>query len=225
MNQRGLTLIELMISMTLGILIILGAMQIFGHTLSGDRTATALARVQESGRTGLEVIASDARRAGYSGCQLPDQPLSVPGSKLRFPEHALSATADSVTFRYAQTRQQLGASGSLRPKLGEACDGSALYLYQVTYSNGSCSLDPNRHCIKLNRKIGSSPGQGDQDLLTDARLLTIEFAVQNRWISAGSITPRDLADADQLRLRIQAENPLQKISRTFSTTVALRNRQ
>ena len=65
--QTGLSLIELMIAMVLGLLLMLGVIQIF---LSSKQTYTAnsaLSRIQESGRFAIDFISYDLRNAGYRG--------------------------------------------------------------------------------------------------------------------------------------------------------------
>lgn len=65
--QRGLSLIELMIAMTLSLLLMLGVMQIF---LSSKQTYIAtegLSRVQENGRFAMTFLSYDIRNAGYKG--------------------------------------------------------------------------------------------------------------------------------------------------------------
>ncbi len=67
--QRGLTLVELMISLTIG-LIVLGALTyIFVGSRGTYRVSENLARVQESGRFALDYIAQDLRMTGFAGCR------------------------------------------------------------------------------------------------------------------------------------------------------------
>ncbi|WP_019625999.1 PilW family protein [Thioalkalivibrio sp. ALJT] len=65
---RGLTLVELMVAMLIGLLLIGGTISIFISTQQTYRTQEAMSRVQESGRFAIERIARDAREAGYLGC-------------------------------------------------------------------------------------------------------------------------------------------------------------
>jgi type IV pilus assembly protein PilW len=66
--QRGFSLIELMISMTLGLLIILAVTYVFAGSRANYRQQEALSAVQESGRIALETLTRDIRMAGYPGC-------------------------------------------------------------------------------------------------------------------------------------------------------------
>jgi len=65
----GFTLIELMISMVLGLVIIGGATGVILANRQSYRTNEALSQVQESARTAFELLARDAREAGISGCE------------------------------------------------------------------------------------------------------------------------------------------------------------
>ncbi|MDV0439440.1 PilW family protein [Xanthomonas sacchari] len=67
-RQSGFNLIELMISMLLGLLVVGAAIGIF---LSNRQTYTAtegLSRIQEAARTGFEMMAQDIREAGGNPC-------------------------------------------------------------------------------------------------------------------------------------------------------------
>lgn len=67
-RQHGLSLIELMISIALGIFLTWGALQAF---LSGKQTYSmqqAVSRIQETGRLGQEFMSFDIRSAGANGC-------------------------------------------------------------------------------------------------------------------------------------------------------------
>ncbi|MFT0182510.1 PilW family protein [Pseudomonas benzopyrenica] len=66
-RQRGLSIIELMIAMLLGLLLMGGVLQLFLSSKRTYQTNTALSQVQESGRFALEFLAFDVRNAGYRG--------------------------------------------------------------------------------------------------------------------------------------------------------------
>ncbi|MBM0107146.1 prepilin-type N-terminal cleavage/methylation domain-containing protein [Steroidobacter sp. S1-65] len=68
MRSRGFTLIELMISMLLGLVVIGGAMGVILANRQSYRTNEGLSQVQESARTAFELLARDVRQAGVTGC-------------------------------------------------------------------------------------------------------------------------------------------------------------
>ncbi len=66
-RQQGLSLVELMVALLIGLILLAGVFQIY---LSGRQSANAqedLARMQENGRYAMDVITRDLRRAGYWG--------------------------------------------------------------------------------------------------------------------------------------------------------------
>jgi len=68
-RQTGLSLVELMIAIALGVILLLGLIQIFGGVRASFNAAEARARIQENGRFGLEFLRRDARMAGHLACQ------------------------------------------------------------------------------------------------------------------------------------------------------------
>lgn len=66
-NQRGLSLIELMVSLVIGALLIAGAVTVYMQSRNTYRTNDVASRMQEVARYALDVIAPDVRLAGYWG--------------------------------------------------------------------------------------------------------------------------------------------------------------
>lgn len=66
--QRGLTLIELMVSMVLGLLLVLGVVSVYVTNQQAARSNEGLARMQESGRIAFELISRELRQAGGNPC-------------------------------------------------------------------------------------------------------------------------------------------------------------
>lgn len=68
MREHGVTLVELLVSLVLGMLLTAGIIKVF----AGNRTTYAfnesLSRIQENARFTLDHMAYEARMAGYSGC-------------------------------------------------------------------------------------------------------------------------------------------------------------
>ena len=64
---RGLSLVELMVALVLGLLITAGLLQLFTSSRVTFQTSDAMARVQESGRFAAELIKREFRQAGTHG--------------------------------------------------------------------------------------------------------------------------------------------------------------
>lgn len=67
-RMNGLTLVELMVAMVLGLVVIGGAVSLTLANRQSFRTNEGLSQVQESARTAFELIARDIRQAGVTGC-------------------------------------------------------------------------------------------------------------------------------------------------------------
>lgn len=67
-HQRGLTLIELMIALALGLVLVAAMGYLYVGQRQSWRTLEAVARLQENGRFALEILGQDLRMAGYGGC-------------------------------------------------------------------------------------------------------------------------------------------------------------
>lgn len=104
-GQRGLSLIELMIGITLGMVVISAVLYVFAGNRASYRHQESLSAVQETGRFVLELLARDLRMAGYAGCSNIDfveslstglftNALAIVGTT-----GANAATPDSITIR------------------------------------------------------------------------------------------------------------------------------
>lgn len=67
-KQRGVTLIEIMIALVIGLVLTGGILQVFASTRQSNRVQEAISRMQETGRMALEVVARDVRMADFWGC-------------------------------------------------------------------------------------------------------------------------------------------------------------
>lgn len=83
--QRGLSLIELMVAMTIGLFLLLGLVQIFSATRVSFGANEGLARVQENSRFAVQFMREDMRMAGNMGC------LNELGLRGRMHNHLLVA--------------------------------------------------------------------------------------------------------------------------------------
>ncbi len=89
-KQAGLSLVELMVSITLGLILVGGVVQMLVGTKLAFNSQKATSRVQESGRLAVEFMAKDIRMAGYSGCSTRSE---LTGMKI-------DSTLDSTDVEY-----------------------------------------------------------------------------------------------------------------------------
>lgn len=64
---RGLSLVEAMVGITVGLLVLAGALTLFVGNVSSSRRMTTEIRVNQDLRAAVDVVARDLRRAGYWG--------------------------------------------------------------------------------------------------------------------------------------------------------------
>lgn len=67
-REGGISLVELMVAMVVGLLLVAGIAQAFLSQRQTYRLQEALGRTQENGRYALDWIAREARMSGYLGC-------------------------------------------------------------------------------------------------------------------------------------------------------------
>lgn len=67
-QAAGLSLIEMMVALVIGVMLMLGVVQVFMASRTASRLAEGSARAQENGRFALEFLQRDIRMAGHFGC-------------------------------------------------------------------------------------------------------------------------------------------------------------
>jgi len=67
--QRGMTLVEVMIAMVLGLLLTAGILQLFVSNKQTYRTTESIARLQENARFAMFFLTKDIRMADFWGCR------------------------------------------------------------------------------------------------------------------------------------------------------------
>lgn len=119
-RQAGLSLVELMISITLGLVLMGGVVQMFVSSKTVYSTQQNLTRIQETGRLAIEFLSRDLRMAGNMGCfredtvnktkVLDNSGLAVNGLYGNFKEFVRGYSTESVLT--AAQRTYLGKATS-----------------------------------------------------------------------------------------------------------------
>ena len=111
-RQQGVTLVELMIALAIGLLVTIAMLKVYVDSSRLYRFNEGLARVQENGRFALEFIRRDARVAGFWGCNSDAEPyngisatsdayIDVAAGHITGTSDDGLNSADSITFRSA----------------------------------------------------------------------------------------------------------------------------
>lgn len=67
-KQQGLSLVELMVAIVLGLILVAGVIELFVNNRQAYRVQDAQSRLQENGRYAMKVLTQSIERAGYLGC-------------------------------------------------------------------------------------------------------------------------------------------------------------
>lgn len=107
-HQRGLSLVEMMVGVTIGLFVVAAASVLMVSQLGENRRLLLETQVQQDLRATADIITRDLRRAGYNlnslnNVWLADQPLQLPTESFWGP---LSFTATSVDYRYTRASEQ-----------------------------------------------------------------------------------------------------------------------
>jgi type IV pilus assembly protein PilW len=137
--QRGLTLIELMVSILLSSFIMLGVLQLFLNAHTSDKVNSSMANIQENGRIALDMLKQDLRRTGYQGCASPNLPSREKSSRI-FPQGAIGNLADGTTEGAGTTSDALVTrhAAPLRMLASDITAGQVTFISSkdITFSEG-----------------------------------------------------------------------------------------
>lgn len=100
-RQQGLTLVELMVAVVIGLVLTGGAIQVFLANRAAFAFNEGMQRVQENGRFALDTLMFNTRMAGYLGCL----------SNVNLFNNVTNG-ATSVAFNYAQAVTGFEATGT-----------------------------------------------------------------------------------------------------------------
>src|SRR5262249_8867178 len=114
-QQHGFSLVELMVSVTIGLILLAGVLSIFYSSKLAYLANEKTSRLQESGRAALDFLVHDVRSAGYMGCA-----RAVPFT-------TTLNTPTSLMWNYAVPLQGFEATGtSASPAFSPAIPGGTL---------------------------------------------------------------------------------------------------
>lgn len=232
-SQSGLSLIELMVAITLGLMITTSLGYILLGSRSTYRTQDASARVQDTGRFALEFIGRQLRSAGRN--DLPPGNVFLPPVTT-----PIAGTATTLTVQYQDS--DMGKTANVIPD----CNGDNIAGTVVPNTGGAnryatvinaISLDNVDLELECNGNGGGTQpfaegveelqfryttGNGNWTAAPVNPVVAVEVCIRVRSITNGVVnttqTIRDCAGADF------TPNPADtRLRRTFTSVFALRN--
>lgn len=183
-TQSGLTLVELLISLTLGLIITLAVGYLYTNSRQTHRVNDNVARIQENGRYAMEMIGRDLRMAGYWGCA---------SGLVSAPVNALNNSSDyAYDFsRPVEGHEATGANAwtpALDASIVNAVSGTDVLTLRTTFGNGVRVLQhpggnpPGSADLKVS--VSSGLADGDIVLVSDCSNAAV-FQITNINTSSG----------------------------------------
>ncbi len=104
-REKGLTLIELMLAMVIGVFLLMGTLTVFTQSRANFRVSDSIARLQENARFALDTIEPDLRLARFWGRNPEPGAIPNPNTDPGFPAGVIIAcdTVDSSAARVPPT--------------------------------------------------------------------------------------------------------------------------
>ncbi|WP_417665654.1 prepilin-type N-terminal cleavage/methylation domain-containing protein [Pseudidiomarina sp.] len=200
LKQRGLSLVELMITITLGLILMAALTSVFSATLGTNSRSLKLSQLQEESTAVMDLLVGDLRRAGYRG----DAHLLVVD-----PDNAVTGFNNSIVV--SQHPSEVAAS---------------CLLFDYDANNSSThNGDPERFGYRLRegqvqrRQAGAACGDAGWEGLTSPDLIQVdvlEFVLTERML--------DAVNEQVVEVLMVVSLPSDdQISRELATEVVLRN--
>lgn len=190
--QRGLSLIELMIAITISVALLAGVVQIFSNTKSTYRTQESYSRLSENVRFALDIMAQDISMSDFWGCNPTPIRVDTPDSG----QNQLKDTAGASFIDFAQDGPT-GTGGGLVGTEGDATAVGTPDLITVRGLTGTPARimplgDANRPVELAQPNTNFQVGQ----IVGLADCQSTDF-FQITGIDADNVTIRHAADAGQ----------------------------
>jgi len=191
-RNLGLSLVELMVAMVIGMLLVLGLLQVFSASRAAYQLSEGLARAQENARFAIDLLQRDIRMAGHFGC-VNDQAHFVKGEgdpKLNF---GATAPAAGSPFHFTVSVQGYEAPST--------APGSSLTLGQTwakpVLPDSITALNPLGGSDVLVLRFFTGQGIPVTEITTAGAGDTVRFAVDSAALTSDGIAePKIFGVAD-----------------------------
>jgi type IV pilus assembly protein PilW len=232
-RQRGFTMIELMIAMTVALFLIGGLLMLLQNVGGTHRNQTALAQLQDSQRVAMTLITEVVESAGY----FPDPTtntlaLSLPATTIA---GATVATGQSLYGTYTSA----DPGDTLSVRFTTASNDTIINCVGGTNSSGAVAYYVNTFSVNAGRLMCSLNGADPVALVDGIQRMEIHYGVKrdmtvdnnnvDTYLRADEMTAADWVNASSVRVQLTFINPLAKQpgqpeTIVFTRTVAIMNR-
>lgn len=131
-NQNGVTLIELMISMVIGIFLVGAIGSVYLASQETYRVSELVSRMQDSGRVAMQILTEDLQMAGFLGNSMNPNFVTVPST-------LPAATGDCATGWYTNMNSLLTIGNNTTPTVN-GTDFATTCLSTANYHTNTDSI-------------------------------------------------------------------------------------
>lgn len=187
-HQKGLSLIELLIAMLLGLILMAGALQMMLSSQEIYKTTDTLSRIQENGRFALNFLAKDIRMAGYETSIEANGDVFMGGGCAACSTNGTGNASDQISIL-------------MDPSNNLDCQGTSVSAEKVIVNVYSIAdLDNNQvsslYCRGYNYSASAWMGSSAQPLVDGVENMQILYGISDpdaenaiiKYVSAGNIT-------------------------------------
>lgn len=231
-QQKGMTLIEIMIALLLGVFLLAGVIQIFISSRETYRVQEALSRLQENGRFAMDFIGRDIRMADYRACAAPlllnpanGERWGITGTNGAPNANSALDAPDSITVRWSDVAPCINPTQT------------------IVYTIAASAAPPNLNELQRN---GTSLVEGVENMQINYGVDADSDGAPDYYGPAGTVTPTQMGQVVSVRVSLLLSTidnnvtaaplaytyngattpvpPDRRIRRVFNSTFTLRNR-
>ena len=224
-RQQGLSIVEFMVGITVGLFVVGGATKLFVDNLVNNRRLLLETRVNQDLRAAADLIARDLRRGGYwrnAVAGVSSDPLVAP---IPNPYSAVSLTGGVLAYRYAKDADNTFAAGTVEDfGVQRAVEGGVGVVQLRTAGDWRTITDPSTVGIAAGGlAITETPPRVVE--LWDACPCLLELTcTAPQFAAAGAyFATRPRVTIRQYQLSLTGTAPGTTISRTISEMIRIRN--
>jgi type IV pilus assembly protein PilW len=205
-KQQGLSLIELMISITLGSVLMGAALQVMLSNSQTYQLNDDISRIQENGRIALDIISQDLRMAGYrqplnGNGLIPDFVLKDCTTNADAGEACADDPGGAASDRLSIQFDPPPDNGTERTCLGELVSATDIIVnvYTVEVNDGISSL----YCRTYNATTQAWTADPKQPLVDGIDNMQLLYGIADNTGSTTKYVPKGelTTDADWLNIR------------------------
>jgi prepilin peptidase dependent protein B len=138
-HQRGLSIIEFLVGLAVGLFVVGGAAKLFVDYIGSNRTLLLETRVNQDLRAAADLVARDLRRAGYWRNSPSAMYVGASAPTAANPYAGIALSSGTLTYAYAKDNDNALAAGT--EAFGFRASGGALQM--LVGGNWQQLTDPN----------------------------------------------------------------------------------